>query len=91
MAQGGRLRYAAAANDGIGSMPDVTLDVLAVQLDRVLRGQAEIREDLRDLKARLGVIEIKLNAMDTSVALATQRQMRIEDRVHELERQAAPP
>jgi hypothetical protein len=68
---------------------DVTLDFLAVQLNRVLDGQRLAREDMADLRAMMRTIEQRTTAVERSLALIREGLARIDvrqDRVGRIER-----
>jgi hypothetical protein len=68
---------------------DVTLDFLAVQLNRVLDGQRLAREDMADLRAMMRTIEQRTTAVERSLALVRVGLARIDvrqDRVGRIER-----
>jgi len=74
-------------------MPDVSLEMLQAMVQRVLDGQKEQREDLREIKGRLTALELGQAAIKRDIAASAESDARIQgqldrlgDRVERIER-----
>lgn len=67
-------------------MAEPTLDLVQALIQRVLDNQREMREDIREVKSRLGRIETDVAQLHVALAEQSLRFDRFGDRVERIER-----
>lgn len=67
-------------------MAEPTLDLLMQMVQRVLDSQRETREDIREIKARLGRLETEVAGLHGFLAEQSIRLDRFSDRLERVER-----
>jgi hypothetical protein len=68
------------------AMPDVSLELIQQMLQRVLDSQRETREDVREIKSRLGRLEGDVANLHVFLAEQSVRLDRFADRLERVER-----
>jgi hypothetical protein len=67
-------------------MPEASLDLLMQMVQRVLDAQRESREDIREIKTRLGRLESDVASLHVFLAEQSVRLDRFSDRFERVER-----
>jgi hypothetical protein len=71
---------------GEKAMPETTLELLMLMVQKVLDSQRETREDVREIKTRLGRLETDVANLHVFLAEQSTRFDRFGDRLERVER-----